>query len=183
MHRRNTFRVIGLFTILILCFLKAGLSLETLMYFVFSGSLFALSVTDIERHIIPNECLYIIVANWAVYQILTGAEAKGIIGRFAESLIAGMLMLVVVISMNRLLKRRLMGGGDIKLIAVCVLYVGAVGGMFALLMACTIELLIQLPVGTGKNGKSLHFPFGPAISVGAFVVLLYGRPLIEWYLR
>ena len=81
--------------------------------------------------------------------------------------------------MDRMTGRDTLGGGDIKLLAVTGLYLGLIGTLFALIIACIAGLLFQAAVRRGGRGKA--FPFGPWIAFGAAVMLLYGEPLIRWY--
>ena len=80
--------------------------------------------------------------------------------------------------MDRLLGRDTLGGGDIKLLAVVGLYLGPVGSLFALVLACVIGLACHA-LRRGKGGQA--FPFGPSIAVAAAGMLLYGAPLVNWY--
>ena len=46
--------------------------------------------------------------------------------------------------MDRVLKKESLGGGDIKLFAVIGLYLGLVGTLFALMLACVLGLMMAL---------------------------------------
>ena len=72
-----------------------------------------------------------------------------------------------------------MGGGDIKLFAVMGLYLGMAASLFAMFLACVLGLLFTL---LQPKKESPQIPFGPAIAIAAWAMLLYGQPLVDWYL-
>ena len=63
-----------------------------------------------------------------------------------------------------------MGGGDIKLFFVVGLYLGFVGILFTLILACVIGLVFKV-VFDGTNMQKA-FPFGPAIAMSTMLMLL-----------
>ena len=66
----------------------------------------------------------------------------------------------------------------LALMAVVGLYLGPIGALFALVLACVIGLLFHaLRRGDGAR----PFPFGPSIAVAAAGMLLFGAPLVAWY--
>lgn len=75
------------------------------------------------------------------------------------------------------------GGGDIKLIAVC----GFLLGWQSTLLAAFIAIMIGgcyavFLLMRKKSEKGAHIAFGPYLSVGIMVSLLYGKFIINWYL-
>ena len=76
-----------------------------------------------------------------------------------------------------------MGGGDIKFAAAIGLWLGVKNVAVALLLAflggglwCALLLVIRL-----KRRKD-YIPFGPFISGGAFLSMLFGDRIVQWYL-
>ena len=104
-------------------------------------------------------------------------------GDVARSVAAGLVfgggLLGVSLVMDRLMGRDTLGGGDIKLFAVVGLYLGFVGTLFALVIACVVGLLLQFALKRGREDAA--FPFGPSIALAAGLMLLYGGPLVDWY--
>ena len=87
--------------------------------------------------------------------------------------------LLVSLLMDRILKKDSLGGGDVKLLAVIGLYLGFLPTLFALILACFIGL--GQAVASGRvHGKA--FPFGPALSAAAALMLFFGAALSDWYL-
>ena len=81
--------------------------------------------------------------------------------------------------MDKVLQKESMGGGDIKLFAVMGLYLGMAASLFALFLACVLGLVLAL---VQQKQKAQPIPFGPAIAVATWLMLMYGTPLVDWYL-
>jgi leader peptidase (prepilin peptidase)/N-methyltransferase len=74
-----------------------------------------------------------------------------------------------------------MGGGDVKLLAM----IGAFLGWQLVTLTIFISALSGSIVGLiikFKKGES-YIPYGPYLALGAVISLLWGRELINWYLR
>ena len=77
-----------------------------------------------------------------------------------------------------------MGGGDIKYAA----FLGFVLGIASLSLALFIAFLTGAAVGiililVGRKRFGQTVPFGPFLSLGAFIALLWGQQIIDWYLK
>ena len=75
-----------------------------------------------------------------------------------------------------------MGGGDIKLMAM----VGAFLGWQPVLLAIMIGSFLGSIVGVGLIAAGVlrrdqYIPFGPFLSVGSLLALLFHQPLLTWY--
>ena len=165
----------------LLCLLRFDLSWLCLRNWLLLCCLFCLSLTDLECMIIPDVCLVIAAAVWLIFLPLTGlgwpAARSGLIAGVAF----GGGLLGISLLMDRILKRDSLGGGDIKLFAVLGLYLGVVGTLFMTVLACLLGLLFAV-LRRGRGGGSEPFPFGPAIAAAGAAMLLWGEPLIHWYL-
>jgi prepilin signal peptidase PulO-like enzyme (type II secretory pathway) len=72
-----------------------------------------------------------------------------------------------------------MGFGDVKMFAA----MGAVLGfwsLLALIVATFTGALIGILVKL--TGKGRYIPFGPFLAIGTWVVMLWGEPVLSWYL-
>ena len=90
-------------------------------------------------------------------------------------------MLGLSLLMDRILRKESLGGGDIKLFAVMGLYLGMTGSLFALLFACVLGLVPAVICRRREADHGGIIPFGPAISIATWLMLLYGSHLVEWY--
>lgn len=81
-------------------------------------------------------------------------------------------------------KKQGFGMGDIKLLAVIGLYLGAFGAL-VLPMAAIIALIaiILISLSNQKVSLSTKIPFGPFIAIGTFVILMVGPSLWFWYIQ
>lgn len=164
----------------LLCLLRFDLTVLCLRNWIFLACLFCLSLVDLEAYIIPDGCLLTALAAYVLaLPFLRPGWAE--LGRavLASLLFSGALLALSLL-MDKLLNKESLGGGDIKLFAVIGLYLGLVGTLFTLLLSCVAGLLLGLLLRRGVGGKPI--PFGPAISLAAAFVLLYGDGMINWYL-
>ena len=164
----------------VLCLLRFDLTVICLRNFLFLGCLFLLTLTDLEAMIIPDGCHIAAVLIWlfALPFDFPGWPRVGL--HLLSALVFGGGLLIVSLIMDKALGRDTLGGGDIKLFAVVGLYLGLAGTLFTMLLACVLGLVLNLILQRGERGRA--FPFGPAIAVSAAAMLLYGGPLIDWYL-
>ncbi len=164
----------------VLCLLRFDLTVLCLRNYVFLCCLFLLTLTDLDAMIIPDGCHIAAALAWlaALPFAFPGWGSVGL--SLLSAVVFGGGLLAVSLAMDKLLGRDSLGGGDIKLFAVAGLYLGLVGTLFALLIACVVGLALHA-LARGKSGERA-FPFGPSIALSAAVMLLYGAPLVEWYL-
>ncbi len=76
-----------------------------------------------------------------------------------------------------------MGGGDIKLLAMIGAATGVKGVLFTIFagsIAGTAGGVAAMILGKTRDTK-LKIPFGPFLSLGALVYILWGELLIYWY--
>lgn len=172
---------LGFALLAVLCLLRFDLTVLCLRNFLFLGCLYLLTLTDLEAMIIPDGCHIAAVIIWVLALPFTFTGW----GDVAKSLLAAVLyggaLLGLSLIMDRVMGRDTLGGGDIKLFAVVGLYLGLLGTLFAVLLACVVGLLFQAILKRGRDGGGA-FPFGPAIALSAAVMLLYGAPLVNWYI-
>ena len=162
-------------TMSVLCLLKFDLTLEFVRNYILLCCLFTLSLVDLDIFEIPDSCIILPIITWVVTAPFLN---ENLISHVVSFFVYGFGVLVLSLIMDHFLHKESMGGGDIKLIAVMGLYLGIVGGLFGLFIACLIGIILSF---VSKKDEEMHFPFGPAISLALWFVLLYGQPLIDWY--
>jgi type 4 prepilin peptidase 1 (EC:3.4.23.43). Aspartic peptidase. MEROPS family A24A len=74
-----------------------------------------------------------------------------------------------------------MGYGDFKLLAAGGAWLGFEMLIVVLILASVSGLVIALIQKIGKQGEA-RIPFGPYLSIGIFLSLLFGDTLLKWYL-
>lgn len=159
----------------LLCFYRFGFNWFALLSFVFVMVLQAISFIDLDTMEIPNSlvicCLMIALLSVSFMDL---NMIDRLIGFFVLSVPLYLLNYVIPDSF---------GGGDIRLLAVCGLFLGwkklLVGMFIAIFLAggYACYLLVR-----GKIEMNGHIAFGPYICVGMFVSLLYGTQIFNVYL-
>ncbi len=166
----------------ILCVVECGFTAICLRNLLFLAILMYLSVTDLQHYIIPDHSLVIAVLVW-FGAIPFAYDAYGGFGGVLLSVLSAVLygggVLLFTLMMDRLLQKETMGGGDIKLFAVTGLYLGIVSSLFAMFLACILGLFFAF---FRRESEAPQIPFGPSIAIACWVMLLYGEPLVHWYM-
>lgn len=155
---------------------RFDLSLQTLWICGLACILMALSLVDLETYTIPDR---FIVAGiiWYFGILLFAEDGKAeLISGLAGGLSIGLGMLLLSILFDKVTGKESLGGGDIKLFFMTGLYLGPWVGLFNLILSCVIGIGFVLFMGQRR------IPFGPAISLAAFVSLLVGGDVVNWYL-
>ena len=155
---------------------RFGLTLDTVSAVVLCACLFALSLVDLDIQIIPDRFLVIP----AVVRIVQLAVEGNLMSGILPGLVFGGGLLTLSLVMDKILKKDTMGGGDIKLMAVLGLFFGWGECLFLLVVACVAGIVIASVLM--KVSEDTPFPFGPALSLAAWVTMLVGTPFINWYL-
>lgn len=168
--------------ITVLCLLRFDLTVLCLRNYVFLCCLFCLSLVDLEDYTIPDGCLLISAAVWLIAQPLVGHGWKEALLRLLAAVVFGGGLLLLSLLMDRILKKDSLGGGDIKLFFVVGLYLGFASTLFSLLLACVLGLLFAILRKRSGNEEGEQIPFGPSIATAAAVMLLFGDPMVRWYL-
>jgi len=77
-----------------------------------------------------------------------------------------------------------MGGGDIKLAFAMGLILGVKATGVAMLLAFNVAAIVGVVMIVVRRLKRKdHIPFGPYLVGGTIVAFLFGRGIVEWYLR
>ncbi len=142
----------------------------------FVTMLAAITLTDIERRIIPNSIL--IVGGLLCIALAAPTDPAGLPERVIAAGAAGGLLFLVVLAYPAG-----MGLGDAKLAAVMGLFLGwsvAPAILVALLSGSVVGL--ALIARHGASARKMAIPFGPFLALGGVVGMLVGHQLISLYL-
>lgn len=154
-------------------FWKNGFCIESLLYALLFSALITLSVIDFRTFEIPFGINLFILALGLIRIITDYANwFHYVIGFFSVS---GFLYLIYFIT-----KGRGIGGGDIKLMAVCGLLLGWKLIILSFLLGCIIGAVvhtIRMKISKESNVLAL----GPYLSIGIMLSALWGNQLIAWY--
>lgn len=140
--------------------------------------LVACAVTDLERRIIPNR----ITGPAAVLALALGLalDPSGEPKRLLWTGIAGGFLLVAA-----LINPAGLGMGDVKLLAVMGLFLGApviIALLFALISSLGAGVLIARRHGV-RAARKTQLPFGPYLALGGIFAALLGDQILHAYLH
>ena len=155
-------------------FFIAGFSVPTVLLCLLFSALLALSLIDFKTYEIPVGFQYVIFVLAVCRTILDRANwSEHVIGFFAVSVV---LYLMYVIS-----KGAAIGGGGLKMVGVCGLFVGWKLIIFAFLLGCIVGSVVHI-IRMKLSGESHVLAMGPYLSIGVFVAALWGNQILTWYL-
>lgn len=149
---------------------------EIALGLVFVTMLVAVTLTDLERRLIPNKILAVAAVLGLVIAATT--DPAGLPERTAAAAAAGGLLLAAALAYPRG-----MGLGDVKLAAVMGLFLGrnvAPALVVALVAGSLVGLALIARYGAAARKRAI--PFGPFLALGGVVGLLAGDQLVDWYL-
>ena len=155
------------------CFAVFGFSVEALVNALAVGVLVAVTVTDLERRIVPNRIIVPALAVALVVQTVRDPSIEWIVA----SLAAGGFYLIAA-----LIYPAGLGMGDVKLAAFLGAWLGApvivalfAGSILALLPAAVIIAM------RGKEARKVGIPFAPFLAGGAVIALFFGAAIVDWW--
>jgi leader peptidase (prepilin peptidase)/N-methyltransferase len=149
---------------------------EAAIGLVFVTMLATVTLTDLERRIIPNKVL--IAGAVLCLAIAVPTDPGGLPERAIATAAAGGLLFLVALAYPKG-----MGLGDVKLTATMGLFLGS-----AVAPAILVALLAGSLCGLfliarhGARARKMAIPFGPFLALGGLVGLLLGNQLIDLYL-
>jgi leader peptidase (prepilin peptidase) / N-methyltransferase len=149
---------------------------EVVLGLVFVTMLVTITLSDLERRVIPNKVL--LVAAVAGVAIVAVGDPSSLPERAIAAAAAGGALFLVALAYPRG-----MGLGDVKLAAVMGLFLGrnvAPAILVALLAGSLVGLALIARHGAAARKRAI--PFGPFLALGSFVALLAGDQLVDWYL-
>jgi leader peptidase (prepilin peptidase)/N-methyltransferase len=157
------------------CFLRFGLSGAAVVGAFFCCTLVAVTVTDLERRIIPNRIVLPAAVVVLAAQTALHPSPEWAIAAFGSSLF---FLLAAIAYPGG------MGMGDVKL---ALLLGGALGrtAPVALMVGMLTALVPSLAilVRHGQAGRKMGIPFGPFLALGGVVALFAGHALVHAYLN
>lgn len=153
-----------------------GDATEIFLGLVFVTTLVSVTLTDLERRVIPNRVL--LVAGLLGVAIAAVGDPASLPERALAGAAAGGALLAAALA-----HPRGMGMGDVKLAGVMGLFLGRSVAP-ALLVALLAGSLAGLGVIArhGAAARKRAIPFGPFLALGGLVGLFAGDRLVDWYL-
>ncbi len=183
-------------TLFFFIYWRFGLVLATPIYMLLAASLVLVTFIDLTDWTIPNEVTIpgvfigvgcaVIGMVYPQSGLLLSVPLNAIIGLFLGG---GILYSLDKISLL-LLKKRGMGFGDVKLMAMLGAFFGWKAAILNIVLAAFLGSIIGIILivlakrgGGDKNSEGHYLPFGPYIAVGGLIVMFFGDSMINAYLR
>lgn len=158
----------------VLVFIFKGFTLQSIIYCALASALIVVAMIDIDTMEVPP-CMDIFILVLGVIALFLPDMP------FYERLIgfgaASAILLVIALLTGG------MGGGDIKLMAVCGLVVGwkviLLGLLFGIILG---GIFAAIKLIRRKTTRKSEMPFVPFLAIGTYAAVLWGMPLLNWYL-
>ena len=156
------------------CVAVFGATLATLVNAAGCLVLVAVTVTDLERRIVPNRIVVPALAIALAVQTVRDPSPEWALAALG----AGGFFFVAV-----LIHPAGMGMGDVKLAAFLGAWLGA-AVMVALLVGSLLAFLpaVALLIAKGVKARKVGLPFAPFLAAGGIVALFWGDAILDWWL-
>ncbi len=155
---------------------STGLNLLSILFCLCFSILIVISIIDIRTYEIPFSLNVAIGILGIIRCILDYTHLLDYIIGFCA--VSGFLLLLAILT-----KGRGMGGGDIKLMAAAGLLLGWKNIVLALALGSIVASVFHITLMSVKKSKERVLAFGPYLSIGIFIAMLYGERIISWYLN
>lgn len=173
---------------LLLC-LNYGLDIQWAIVAFYSAILITLAVIDLEQGILPNKLVYpalpVALALSLIYLPMQGMGMfvhNTTLAALLSSLLGGAVIFLVLL-ITCLASRGGIGWGDVKMAGLIGFMTGFPLSLVAMgiaLVSGGLAALILLLLK--RKGRKEAMSFGPFLSLGAFVTLIWGQSILAWYL-
>ncbi len=146
--------------------------------------LLALCVYDIRWYLLPDRIVLPLTVVGVVYAlILSTVQADNTV--LLDACLGAFTVFGIFWLLYQISKGAWIGGGDVKLAVLLGLLAGGVmNGLLLIFLASVLGSLYALFTSITKKQKitsKTRIPFGPFLILAAYIVVLFGAELIEWY--
>lgn len=153
-------------------------------YLAFTAATLGISLIDLDHQLIPNRVLFPSTALVAGL-LLLGTIFEGTWGNLIRAGLAGAIYFVFLLVIA-IVARGGFGMGDVKLAFLLGLVMGyrswgslVVGMILAILLGGIASGLLLL---FSRKGRKAKFAYGPYLVLGAWLAIVWGQQITDWYL-
>ncbi len=151
-----------------------GMTITSALYCMMISALLVISVIDFRTFEIPLGInIFILVVGIVRVATDLASVTDYLIGFFAVSALLAILYYAS--------KGRAIGGGDVKLMAVCGLVLGWKLILLAFFLGCILGSILHI-IRMKATGADRVLAMGPYLSLGVLLAVLWGDSMIRWYL-
>jgi leader peptidase (prepilin peptidase)/N-methyltransferase len=172
--RTRLFAVAVLAALVVACLAVFGFTVEALVDVAACAVLVAVTVTDLERRIVPNRIIVPALVAALVVQTVRDPSVEWIVASLGAG---GFFLLAALVYPAGL------GMGDVKMAAFLGAWLGApvVVALFAGSLLAMIPAIAILAM-RGDAGRKVGIPFAPFLAAGGVVALFFGDSLMDRWL-
>ena len=159
-------------------YLKFGLSIDTIKYIIFVSLLLVIAVIDFKTTEVWTSTTLFGLAVGILFIIIHWITSR----KFpVDNIIGGAIGFLVIWLIVKLTAG--MGEGDIDIALICGLFLGSKGAVITLFAGIVLGGLggAIFLIRKKKSGKD-EMAFGPYLAMGAFIAMMWGERIIDWYL-
>lgn len=169
-------------------FNKFGLNPLSLPFLLFASALIVITFIDLEHMIIPDSITIPgtflgIALSFILPDPFLRLEHLGFLSSLTGALSGFILFLLIAVLGTVVFKKEAMGGGDIKLMAMVGAFTGWKGVLLTTFAGSLIGSLTGIFIMLRRRSSDTVIPFGPYLSAGALVSLLFGQELMNLWLK
>ena len=162
----------------LLLFYQKGMSLELFKLTFFTIMMVLIGYVDFKTTFVYRLTTFITFVGGLIFILLESIQLKA----WPIDSIAGCLIGFSVIGLIILLTRG-MGEGDVEIASLCGLFLGTVGSILTLFFGIILGGIAgTILLARQKKGLKDEMAFGPYLVAGAFIAMLWGNELFQWYL-
>lgn len=151
---------------------------------VLTAGLVALGLIDFDHMLLPRRFVYATFGAVAAV-LVAGTIAGDQWRRLGVALLSAAVPFAMFFAFNYLAPHAL-GFGDVRLALLIGFGLGWLGGAYAFLgflVSSVLGALVGLGLmAAGKAGRRTPIPFGSFLAAGALLTVLFGSPIVNWYL-
>jgi leader peptidase (prepilin peptidase)/N-methyltransferase len=166
--------VVVLAALVVACIATFGLTVEALVDSLGCAVLVTISVTDLERRIVPNRIIVPALVVALVIQTIRDPSPEWIVAALAAG---GFFLIAALIYPAGL------GMGDVKLAAFLGAWLGApvIVALFAGTLLAVIPAIFILAT-QGRSARKVGIPYAPFLAAGGVVALFWGDAIMDAWL-
>ena len=162
----------GILYVIIVCI--HGVNIDSLLYCLLGSARVVLSVIDFRTYEIPFGINLFILALGLIRLAL---DYHNFLSYLIGSLAVSAFLTILYYASGG----RAIGGGDVKLMAVCGLFLGWKLIILAFGLGCVLGAVIHV-IRMKVSGEDHVLAMGPYLSAGVLIAALWGNQMLSWYL-
>ena len=161
----------------LLLYIKYGLTLIFFKFLCFMTMMILIGYIDFKTTYVYRMITLMTASVGVIFMTLESWKLQTFPFDYLLGALIGFLVIGLIVFITRS-----MGEGDIEIAAICGLFLGTIGSMLTLFLGIVFGG-IGGAVLLARQAKGLkdEMAFGPYLVTGAFIAMLWGKELFQWY--